>query len=62
MYRKHPGGIGITDIPDSRTRGPSRVGLQAGIQNTGLPDSRTRGPVAPTVIVFYIGEILLIGC
>ena len=44
-------GVGITDIPDSRTRGHQWVGLGAGNKNTGPPDSRTRGPVAPTVLV-----------
>ena len=44
-------GVGITDIPDSRTRGPAGVGMGAGKTNTGMPDSITRGPVAPAVLV-----------
>ena len=43
-------GVGITDIPDSRTRGLSVVGLGVGNKNTGPPDFRTRRPVAPTVL------------
>ena len=38
--------VGITDIPKSRTIGPSGVGFGAGKTNTRPPDSRT----APTVL------------
>ena len=50
------GGKKITGIPDSRTRGPSVVGVKKIQQqkNTGLPDSRKRGSVAPAVLVVPI--------
>ena len=41
------GRVGITDIPDSRIRGQSGLGLGAGKQNTGLSDSRTLGASGP---------------
>ena len=42
-------GVGNTDIPDSRTRGPPRVWLGVGNKKKLLPDSRTRGSVALAV-------------
>ena len=48
------GWVGITYIPNSRTRGPSGLGLGEGKIYTGPPDSRIRGSSAPTVLVIYI--------